>query len=696
MNSNISKYFYPKSICIAGASTKEKSIGYELLKTIINYDYKGKLYPVNPKAEEVLGLQCYRSVSAIEDEIDLAVIVVPKQFVEQTIDELLLKEVKAIVLITAGFKEIGKEGVELEEKILAKIRSGEARMTGPNCMGVINTLDKIRLNATFVAEKPEKGSMAFLSQSGALGAAVLNSLRDTDIKFAHFVSVGNKTDLNENDFLNYWETDDNIKLTTCYLESFENGFEFIKPFMLGEIKKPVIVLKSGRTAAGMKAASSHTGALSGEDRIVSALLDQFGVVRADNLNDMFNMAKGFENFPSPAGNRVAVVTNAGGPAILAVDALESYGLTLAVLSDSTKEKLKEVVHPEGSVNNPVDLLPGGDDLVYKKVIEILLEDDNVDSVVSIFVEPVMVEPLGVVEAVNSIESNKPVLQVIMPLPEFWDKYRNNSSNKKPLFRNPEDPAVIISNMLIRNSAYIRIQSDSDMYRSLLKIQPRRIEAKDGFISQERIESLLAEYEVPSCKSIIYPADKIKYAEGFDYPVVLKAIGENIVHKSDLGAVSLNISNRDELIRASNDLKKNTESNGISIEQFQVQEYVEAKHELLIGGFRDASFGPVIMFGSGGKYVEIMKDIVIKSAYSSEFDLKDMIEKTNIGKILKGVRGEKGVDLPGLVGILLRCCKLLIENNNITEFDINPLMVTESGELKAVDVRVKIENSFGGG
>ena len=427
MNS-LQNFFYPKSVCLVGASTQEKSIGYELLKTIKVFGYTGKVFPVNPKADEVLNYKCFHSVAEIGEPIDLAVVVVPKQFVEESIDSILSKGIRSIILITAGFKEMGNDGEEREIKILQKIKNAGALMVGPNCMGIINTLDEIKLNATFVAEKPESGSTGFLSQSGAIGAAVLNSLRETDIKFAHFISVGNKADVNETDVLQFWQNDNNIKTLTFYLESFENGEEFIRPFITGEITKPVIVLKAARTESGMKAASSHTGALSGKDKIVDSLLKQFGIIRADNMKELFNTAKGFENFRMPKGNRVAVITNAGGPAIICVDALENEKLVLAKLGDETKILLREIVHPEGSVENPIDLLPGGTAEVFKRVNEIVAADKNVDAVISIFVEPVMVSPFEVLEHVYSIQSDKPILQVAMPLPELWEKYRRESNN----------------------------------------------------------------------------------------------------------------------------------------------------------------------------------------------------------------------------------------------------------------------------
>ncbi|MFH1194441.1 MAG: acetate--CoA ligase family protein [bacterium] len=687
--SNLNNFFYPKSICVTGASTKEKSIGYEILNTIKSYGFTGKVFPVNPKADEILDYKCYHTIEEIDEPIDLAVIVVPKQFAKPTIDSLLAKNVKSIVLITAGFKEIGKEGEELEKRILTKISNAGARMVGPNCMGIINTIDSIKLNATFVAEKPETGSIGFLSQSGALGAAVLNSLRDTDIKFAHFISVGNKADINENDILKFWETDTNIKTTTFYLESFVNGFGFIEKFITGEITKPAIVLKAGKTESGMKAASSHTGALSGKDKVIDALLNQFGIIRAENLNELFNTAKGFECFPLPKGNRIAVVTNAGGPAILCVDKIEKEGLKLAEFSQNTKSKLREVVHPEGSVNNPVDLLPGGSAEIFKKVNEIVAADENVDAVISIFVEPVMVSPFEVIEKVYSVQSEKPILQVAMPLPEFWEKYRKESEKKLPVFRNPEDPAEVLSNMFFHKTKKESLAKNESEYSSLLeKKSTKKAEFKKGFLSQTQIQKLAAYYNIPIVKNLLVKPEMLAFTEMDFYPIVIKGISEKVIHKSELNAVRLNIKNLEELIVAASEIKNNFEQNNFTVDEFLIQPFIATKYELLIGGFRDPSFGPIIMFGSGGKYVEVFDDVTIKSCFLSDDDIEEMIDSTKIGKVLHGVRGELPCDISELKQIIKSCARMLIENENISEFDLNPLIVDNINEYHAVDVRIK--------
>ncbi|GBD91215.1 succinyl-CoA ligase [ADP-forming] subunit alpha [bacterium BMS3Abin04] len=684
MNKSIAPFFYPNSICIVGASTKEKSIGYEILNSIISYGYMGKIFPVNPKAESVLKYKCYHSIEEITEQIDLAVIVVPKKFVEESIDELLNKNIKSILLITAGFREIGKEGEELEARIVEKVKAAGARLVGPNCMGVINSLDTVKLNATFVAEKPEKGVSGFFSQSGALGAAVLNSLRETDIRFAHFISAGNKADITENDILKFWLEDENIKILTFYLESFENGLEFTKLFKESKNEKPVIILKAGRTKSGMKAASSHTGALSNDDRIIKALFQQFGIIRADTLNEMFNTVKGFEHFPVPKGNRIAVVTNAGGPAILAVDKLEERGLVLAEITKNTKSKLREIVHPEGSINNPIDLLPGAAHKVYQKVNELALEDDNVDAVVSIFVEPVMVNPFEVIEAVNSIHSDKPIYQVCMPLPEFWSEYEKKSEKRIPIFRQPEDPAEIISNILHYE------KTKHKKYNIFVKAaSPKDKISESTFLDQTKVTELCRFYDIPIVEDRIFTIDELEQFNNFEFPLVLKGLHKKVIHKSELNAVKLGIKSNSRLLSAAREMLNNFSKSGFELKKFLVQPFIKSKFELLLGGLRDLSFGPVVMFGTGGKYVEVLDDISMKSAFLTESDIDEMINSTKIGKILNGVRGETSTDLSRVKVLLKSASRMLIENEDILEFDFNPVIVSEDGLLHVVDVRIKL-------
>ena len=685
MESVFNYYFYPDSICIVGASSKPKSLGYELTKSVKQYGYTGDLALVNPKADEILGFKCYPTINDIDFRIDLAIVMVPKQFVEETIKNLIDRKVQAIILITAGFKETGETGAEAENRILNLVRDSNARLVGPNCMGIINALPSIKMNATFVAEEPRKGNMAFCSQSGAIGAAVLNSLRETDIRFGHFISVGNKADVNENDLLEYWQSCNDVGVLTYYLESFVDGEKFIKYFIDGIISKPVIVLKGGRTSSGIKAASSHTGALGGSDKVVDAILTQFGILRADDLNDMFNTAKGFEDFPVPQGNRVAVVTNAGGPAILTVDTLEKNNLALADISLETKLKLKDIVHPEGSVNNPVDLLPGGTAEQFKTVNEILVQDKNVDAVISVFVEPIMVKALPVIEAINDIKTDKPIFQVVMPLPEFWQEYRTESKTKRALFKRPEDPAVVINNLLKFQNKRVndgRIKTDDRDTRDF------KLEEKSGkFLTPGEVTELCDYYKLPLAKDEVLKLDQFVKRE-IHFPVVLKAVGEKIIHKTDLKGVVLNIKNKDELIKAAEQMIWNFSAKNIQLDSFLIQPFLNIKFELLVGAFRDPSFGPMIMFGAGGKYVEYIEDTVIRSAYLTDNDIDEMINSTKIGKIIQGVRGEDPADLDAIKSSVRNLAQMMVNHKEITEVDLNPLLVTADNKIFAVDVRVK--------
>jgi len=684
MHNVFDKFFYPRSICIIGASSKPKSLGYELTRSVIEYNYKGKLFLVNPKGEEIFGIKCFKSITDISEEIDLAILMVPKQFVELSLKELISKGIKAIILITAGFKETGESGAEAEKRIIEIVKKSDARLVGPNCMGIINSQNEIRMNATFVAEQPREGKLAFCSQSGAIGAAVLNSLRETDIRFGQFISVGNKADVNELDLLNYWNSNDDIKLICFYLESFVNGERFIKYFIDNHIYKPVIILKGGRTESGIKAASSHTGAIASSDKVVDSVLKQFGIIRVDDLNDMFNTAKGFEDFPIPLGNKVAVVTNAGGPAILTVDSLEKNNLVLAELSESTKQKLKQIVHPEGSVNNPVDLLPGGTAEQFKSVVEILLTDDNVNSVISIFVEPIMVKAFPVIEGINEIESEKPIFQIVMPLPEFWEEYRQNSKTRKPLFRFAEDVSVVIKNMLTSNNSISHSDRLKEKYN---KTNNDLSEFKGKFLPQNLVSEIAVKYSIPLVEQRVFPVDEVDKTT-FKYPIALKAIGENIIHKSELNAVILNIKNYDELKVSIQNLENSLSSNGIALEKVLIQSFLKTKFELLVGAFRDSSFGPMIMFGSGGKYVEYLDDTSMCSAYLNDADIENLINSTKIGKIIRGVRGEQSVDINHLKSIIKNLAQLALDYDEITEVDINPLIITYDNQISAVDIRIK--------
>jgi acetyltransferase len=676
-------FFYPTTICIAGASSKPASIGYELLHTIKSYGFTGNVFPVNPKADEILGYRCFSSVSLIDSPIDLAFIVVPKQFVESTVDELLTKGVKAIVLITAGFKETGEQGREQENRIAEKIRAAGARFVGPNCMGLINSFPDIHLNATFVAEHPIASGTGFLSQSGALGAAVINSLRTTGITFGHFISVGNKADINENDVLAFWLHDDRIKTIAMYLESFANGEQLLALMNQYRGRKPVVILKGGRKEGAMRAAASHTGALAASDTVVDAVFRQAGIIRAQTIEEMFSTLQAYEQFPLPGGNAVAVLTNAGGPAILAVDALEAHGLTLAALTDQTKAELRAIVHPEGSINNPVDLLPGGTAEQFTASAQLLLADPNVNAVISIFVEPVMVQPLPVVSALEQISSAKPLFQVVLPLPEFWQSFNELPGNHKVLFRRPEDPAAVIANLLFYR------ESMQPKPLPTYTPSPFPLPSTHDWIPEELTRDILKHYHIPLAAGEIFKVYELEErARDLEYPVVLKGLADHVTHKSELNFVRLNIKTPEDLIETAIEMLDRAIKQRVRLPKFLIQRQIGIRHELLIGATRDPSFGPVVMFGSGGKYVEVLQDRAIRSAHSNESEIEAMIAETRIGKILSGVRGEKSVAIPEVRSLLHSIAKLMLDNPRILELDLNPVILTTDNTLVCVDARIR--------
>ncbi len=682
--------FYPKNICLLGASTKEKSIGYEILKCIKKGGYSNNVYPVNPKADEILGYKNYKTIAELPEDIDLCIVTIPKNIIWENLNELVKKNVKNIILITAGFREVGKEGKELEDKVLQMLKEKQIRMVGPNCMGIINTLSGSKLNATFVAEEPEKGAIAFASQSGALGAAILNSLRVSNISLGHFISMGNKADINENDLLKYWAKDVNINVITMYLESFVDGKEFIINSL--DCRKPILVLKSARSKAGQKAASSHTGALANSDDVVSNIFEQFGIIRVDTVDDLFNSAIMMDNLPVLKGKRIAIVTNSGGPGVICVDKLEKEGLELAQISDETKERIRAIIHPEGSANNPIDLLPNGDHIGFEKVTKLVLQDNNVDGVIVIFTEPIMVKPFEIVEAINSIDSEKPIVQVVFPLPEFWEKYKNESKYKKRLFKNVEDAVVVLKNSYkyyegnnIKNEKL----EDSNFIKKLEMYKKYSLtKTLNGkYLNFEKSYNLLKKYELPVVPTEILSYDKLENLS-IDFPVVLKAYGENIIHKSDIGGVVLNIKSINELKEKADYIKQQGEKFKLRIDEFIVQKFVKINQEILIGGYSDHSFGPMLMFGSGGKYVEVFNDVQLRSSLLSLNEIKDMVSSTKIGKILSGIRGEKSMNLNLIYEIIDKISFMLLNENNILELDFNPITYVNENELTILDWRIK--------
>ncbi|MCX8056974.1 MAG: acetate--CoA ligase family protein [Ignavibacteria bacterium] len=697
----LSNFFYPKSVLLIGASSKPKSIGYEILKAMIGFEFKGKIYVVNPNSEEILGIKCNKTIEEITEPIDLAIILLPKQLVYEGLKSCAKKQINNVIIITAGFKEVGEDGAKLEKEITLFAKENGIRLIGPNCMGLINTDEQVRLNATFAAEVPHFAPISFLSQSGALAAAVLNTIRQTGYTFGQFVSIGNKADVNENDLLEFWWKDENTKIITMYLESFENGRKFFELSKNVTKEKPVIVLKAARTKSGTSAASSHTGALATQDDIVEAALRQSGVIRVNTIEEMFETAKAILKFGKLNGNKIAVLTNAGGPAILCVDELEKNSLTIPELQSSTKIKLKEILHPEASLKNPVDMLPGADSETYRNAVKIISQDPNIDGLIVIFVEPVMIDSFEVIKALaeEQKENEKPILIVAFPLPHFWERWKSEGISDSLILKSVELAPKILKNIFHYHTHKHQkepfVESlDKETSKKISKtlMNAKVLQNSSGFLSSQECHQILKALDLPIVKSKFIQSenDLNKIAKDISYPCVLKISSRKLTHKSDVKGVILNISNKKELKEAFREIKSNLQKKKLLslIEGFEVQEFFNGEIELIIGAYRDNSFGPVVNFGAGGKLVEIIKDKNLALPPLSISEATKLIEQSKVYPLLTKFRDFEEVDITKLAKLIQKISQLIYEFEEIKEIDLNPVMV-KGKKLKIVDYRILI-------
>ncbi len=692
--------FLPKSVAIIGATPRKGSIGRELMKSIIRYEYNGKLFPVNPKYEFIHSIKAYPSVLSIPDPVDLAIIVVPKEQVLKVAEECGEKGVKGLVVITAGFKEVGGEGEEREKALLALKEKYGFRIVGPNCMGIINADEEVRLNATFAPITPETGKLAFMSQSGALGVAILQAVHKLNLGLSYFVSVGNKADVSGNDVLEYWGDDENTQVIALYLESFGDPLRFTEISKRISKKKPIVVVKSGTTAAGARAASSHTGALAGLEIAVDALLHQCGVIRVSTIDEMMDLVFALTKSPLPEGDCIAILTNAGGPGIMTADAVETQGLRMAQLSDFTKTELKKFLPQEASVGNPVDMIASAGPDEYRKALEILLLDDGVDLVITCFVPPLMIEPKDVVRQIAKVGKrfNKPVLSVLMAEEHYYDEIPREIMDAPPFYYFPESPARVAGDMWRYRQWIDKPEGRVATFpveRNIAGNIIRRSQDKGGgFLPPTDVYAILEAYGFPVCKHAIVPkrGDIIEAAERVGYPVVLKIHGENIIHKSDIGGVVIGIKNPEELRNARRIMVDKCDAAGVldKVTGFFVQEMVPSGREVILGMTVDEKFGPLVMFGMGGKYVEILKDITFRVMPVTDIDASEMVKEIKSYPLLEGVRGEERVDIKFIIESIQRLAQLINDVHCIAELDINPLIVAPARDnCKAVDARIRV-------
>lgn len=688
--------FAPRSVAVIGASRQKDSLGFALVHNLLLNEFDGTIYPVNPKAAVIHSLRCYPTVGSIPDPVDLAVILVPRGIVLPVIEECLAKGVRGLVVITAGFREIGPEGAALEQQIVGRLREAGVRMIGPNCMGVINADPQIRLNATFAPAPARPGSIGFVSQSGALGVAILNVAAGLGIGFTQFASMGNKADVSGNDLLEYWENDEDTRVIAMYLESFGNPRKFTQIAKRIGRRKPILVVKSGRTAAGERAASSHTGALAGTDVTVSAFLEQCGVIRANTIEEMFAIAQVLDKCPLPEGPRIAIVTNAGGPAIMATDACVSLGLEIASLSETTASGLRRVLPETASVNNPIDMIAAAGAPEYEATMRTVLLDPGVDMVLAIHVMPLTSTPMEILTAITDAARNvpnKPVVVVMMATEEAYARIRNRS-DLVPIYEFPESAALALSKLAHYSAWRARdgaetvpsFPTDDAQVRSLLD------RSTGGYLAPDSAFRVLEAYGISTApwKLVTTRQEAIAAATEIGYPIVLKAVGGDLVHKSDVGGVKVDLRTPAELEAALIEMSAQIEQSHHHAGGFLVQQLVKGGHELIFGVSSDPRMGPILMFGLGGKYVEVFHDVRFAIPPISRAEARDVVRGLRGHRLLEGVRGEAPIDDEALVEILLRIAQLVQRHPRIVEMDINPWLAFPQSERScAVDVRIRV-------
>ena len=696
----LSKIMNPKSIAVIGASTKEHTIGSDIMKRLQEYKFNGKIYPVNPKGGIIEGLQAYTNVTEIPDEVDLAIIVVNAKFVLSTIDQCHEKGIKGLCIITAGFKETGKEGAEAEKQLLAKVREYGMRCVGPNCLGVVNTDPNVRMDGCFAESLPERGNIGFVSQSGALGGGILNILKDLNLGFAQFISIGNQADVNAETALEYWENVDDVEQILLYMESIQNPANFRKLATRISKKKPILALKAGRSAAGASAASSHTGSLAGADKAANALLNQSGVIREYSLKNLFATAKMFATCPIPKGDRVAIITNSGGPGIMATDAVCEYGMQIAKISDETKEKLRSFLPSAASVKNPIDMIASAPIEHYKQTLETVIADENVDMIMVIYLPFLGLKDIDVAHAIMEIKAKnpqKPVVGVFMTKSDFFTKLSEMEVNM-PFFMYAEEAADGFNRLNQQRKWMERPEGkiptfDVDRARAAEIIKQSIREGRAQLTTRESIDVLDA-YGIRVCKSGFATNidEVVEIGNKIGYPVVMKMTSKTTSHKTDVGGVRVNIQSEEQLRNEYNDLIAKLTEKGLieGLEGVIIQEMVKGNREMVCGIATDPQYGPMMMFGLGGVFIEVMKDVTFRIAPLTDVDASEMIKSVKAYKLLEGARGTKPAQMEQIQETLLRLSQLVSDFSFIDELDINPLLISEkTGEGIAVDGRIKV-------
>ncbi|MBA3977256.1 MAG: acetate--CoA ligase family protein [Nitrosopumilus sp.] len=694
-------FLSPSSIAIIGASEKP-GVGKAIFLNILN-GYRGKIFPITPSSSSVFGIKAYKSVLDIPEDVDLAVVATPSKIVPSVMEEIGKKKIKASIIVSAGFKEVDESGAKLEQQIRDIGRHYGIRIIGPNCLGIMSLTEQNLVNLTFLKITPKYGEIALVSQSGAICAATVEDAMAQGIGFSKVISMGNKVDMDENDILELLEEDPSTKVILMYLEDIHDGRRFmnIAKRITFEKRKPIIVLKSGRTPEGAKAAMSHTGALMGSDEIYESVFKQSGVIRVDTMQELFELSTAFSKQPLPGSDKgVVIVSNAGGPAIISTDSCSKYGIQMADISNS-RDIISKVIPPHGSSKNPVDIVGDADSDRFEKVLREVLSNPSVGSVVTMCTPSATLDYNELAKTIirTSKNTGKTMLAALMGLAEGLENKQILSEGGVPHFMYAE-PAIRALESMYRFSKWLNVKNDyiktfsvdKDKVRTILSNVKRQ--GRSNLLEDEGYEVLKA-YGFPIPKSILVnnENDAISASNNIGYPVVMKISSKDVIHKSDAGGVKVGLKNNDEVKNGFNMILHSVKTHhpDADINGILVQEMITNSRETILGAKQDKLFGPLLMFGLGGIYVEILKDVNFRLAPISESEAKIMVESIKTIGLLKGARGEKPSDLFSIIDCLLRLSQLVIDFPEIEEFDINPLLVLEEGKgSRVADVRIGIK------
>lgn len=680
--------FAPKSVAVVGASRTPGSVGNAIMRNLIMGEFNGVAYPVNPKTKSIMGIRCATSLSAIQDHVDLAVIIVPAPAVESVVLEAAENGTRHMIVISAGFKEVGGDGVEREKRLRAVARERGLAILGPNCLGLINTDPTVRLNAAFGGDMPKAGSLGLISQSGALAAALLDYAKGRNTGFSRFVSFGNKADISEIDLLLSIAADPNTKAILMYVEDLSSGQGFVEAayeVTHGPHPKPILAIKTGRTPQGAAAAASHTGSLAGSDEVYDAIMAQAGVVRVESVEDLFDYAEVFSDPAMPRGRRTAIVTNAGGPGIMATDACIRYGLQLAKFQEYTTKSLKFQLPPAGNIKNPVDVIGDARHDRYRAALDAVAADEGVDQVMVLVTPQAMTNVVEIARVIGEMKefTPKPLVACMMGLVDVEPGIKTLHEYEVPAFTFPENAmrALATKNRYAEwvsspRSAFQQFDVDRAAVTAIFE---EELKAGRTQLVEARALEVFRAYGFPIVPfTLARTADEAaKAAQKIGYPVVMKISGPRILHKTDVGGVKLNLTD-DASVRATFDamIRSVREKMGSDVEIWGVvvQKMLPPGKEIILGMSRDPRFGPLLMFGLGGIYTEALKDVSFRLAPIRQNSANVMIRSIRSHRLLEGVRGEPPSDTAAIAECLLRLSQLVTDHPRIKELDINPLIV----------------------